>query len=190
MEKRIDGMSSLSPHVLSGEERSHTIGAHLKAGALAGLAGGAAEVIFMAFYCALIGKSGIEMLRLVAYTFFDGGDQLWLSGLCIHLGLSLLIGLVFGLVVYSAERIGITARYPVIAISGVLMLVGIWAFNFFVLLPLPWVNPEFAAFVPITTAFFSKLSFGVTLGLYRPLLRPSYAGKPVLSAMRAAQTAG
>ncbi len=152
---------------------------HLRAGALVGFAGGAVEVIFMAAYCALTdtqaGKSGMEILRCVAYTFFDGGAQLWLSGLVIHLVLSVIIGLVFGLVVYSAQQHGIQARYPVISASGVVMLIAIWAFNFFVLLPV--INPEFIVLVPLDAAFFSKLSFGLTLGLYR--VRPSYVGKPV-----------
>lgn len=145
---------------------------HIKAGALAGIAGGVVEVIFMAIYCALTGKDGMEMLGLVAYTFFDGGA---LSGLSIHLGLSVLIGLAFGLVVYSAERFNVVVRYPVAIASGVAMLIVIWAFNFFVLLPS--INPEFVAFVPLEAAFFSKLSFGLTLGLYR--VHPSYAARSV-----------
>ncbi len=161
------------------------LGAHLKAGALAGIAGGVVEVIFMAIYCSLSGKNGMEILRYVAYTFYNGGA---LSGLFIHLVLSLLIGLVFGLVVYSARHVGVHARYPVIAAVGVVMLVIVWAFNFFVLLPS--INPEFVAFVPLEAAFFSKLSFGLTLGLYELLLRSSNAAMSTLPATRARQIAG
>lgn len=144
----------------------------LLAGVGAGLAGGFAEVVFMSVYGSLAGMSGEGLLSLITYTFFGAAFSFGpfgaVSGLVIHLFLSAGIGVFFGASMYAMHRGADRASYGRVAVSGVVALTGIWAFNFFVLLP--QINPQFVSFVPLTAAFFSKLMFGVSVGVYTKLL--------------------
>ncbi|MBI5563044.1 MAG: hypothetical protein HY894_09390 [Deltaproteobacteria bacterium] len=143
------------------------IGAWLKAGCAAGFAGGLAEVAFMGIYSALGGISGGTMLRLITNTFtsasFAFGPAGAFDGLVIHLILSALIGVAFGVLQCLLHRARAAVSYPILVSSGAALLAGIWAFNFFVLLPV--INPAFTVYVPLAPAFFSKLSFGLTLAV-------------------------
>lgn len=144
----------------------------LLAGAGAGLAGGIAEVVFMSVYGSFSGMSGERLLSLITYTFFDAafsyGALGAVSGLAIHLVLSAIIGVFFGAFMYALHGGADRASYGRVAVSGIVILIGIWAFNFFVLLPK--INPQFVSYVPLTAAFFSKLMFGISVGVYAKLL--------------------
>lgn len=147
----------------------------LLAGVGAGLAGGLAEVVFMSLYSAISGMSGETVLSLITYTFsgseFSFGQLGAASGLAIHLLLSAAIGFVFGASMYAMRGGADRPSYGRVAVSGAVVLVGIWAFNFFLLLP--QINPLFVSYVPLTAAFLSKLMFGLSLGVYGRLFDAS-----------------
>lgn len=137
----------------------------LAAGGAAGLAGGLAEVVFMGGYSSVAGINPAEILRLITFTLFDtsvafGPDGLW-AGLLIHFTLSLFIGVSFSLFARLALK-GPFTQAKALAWSSI-ALTAIWAFNFFVLLPV--YNADFVQFVGVSPAFFSKLSFGVVMAL-------------------------
>jgi len=137
----------------------------LAAGAAAGLAGGLAEVVFMGGYSSVAGINPAEILRLITFTFFDSsvafGPEGLRAGLLIHFTLSLFIGISFSLFARLALK-GPFSQAKALAWSSV-VLTAIWAFNFFVLLPV--YNAPFVQFVGASPAFFSKLSFGVVMAL-------------------------
>lgn len=148
-------------------------GAWLKAGAVAGLAGGLAEVVFMGVYSQAGGISGATILSLITATFlpaaFAFGQLGAFDGLMIHFILSIIIGVSFGVLQYFLHNNRTSVSYPLVAVSGAAMLIGIWAFNFFVLLPR--INPAFVAYVPLGPSFVSKLSFGLCLGVFGALMK-------------------
>jgi hypothetical protein len=127
-----------------------------------GLAGGAAEVLVVALYALLAGAGGWVVAEGVSRaTFgvlFSGADAV-LVGLTVHFALSLLIAAAFvAALPVLIHRIG---RRGVVLASAV-ALVGVWAMNFFVILPR--IAPEFVAMVPLWLSFLSKLSFGLVMG--------------------------
>lgn len=148
----------------------------LKGGVAGGLAGGVAEIVFMAVYCLVSGKSGASILSLVTFTFSDRGFAFGplgaYSGVLIHLALSILIGISFSIAMFLIDNNKESATRTVF--SAAVLLTGIWAFNFFILLPR--INPEFVAMVPAKAAFFSKFLFGLSLGVFVKLI----AGTAVL----------
>lgn len=142
-----------------------TLSRALAAGAVAGLAGGLAEVVFMGGYSSITGLNSSEILRLITFTFFDstvafGPNGLW-AGLLIHFILSLAIGLCFG--AFARYALKGSFSYSRALVWGAFALTAIWAVNFFVLLPV--YNAAFIELVSPGVAFFSKLSFGVALAL-------------------------
>ncbi len=157
---------------MQNQERGKSMKTWLLAGIGAGLAGGLAEVVFMAVYGGVAGMSGEGVLSLVTYTFFSASFSFGhigaVSGLGIHLLLSAVIGFFFGAFMYALHRGADSASYGRVAVSGVVLLIGIWTFSFFVLLP--QINPAFVSYVPLTAAFFSKLMFGISVGVYGRLL--------------------
>ncbi|MBI5970100.1 MAG: hypothetical protein HY884_02980 [Deltaproteobacteria bacterium] len=144
----------------------------LLAGIGAGLAGGIAEVVFMAFYGAAAGMSGVKLLSAITNTFFSAafsfGPLGAVSGLVIHLLLSAVIGVFFGAAMYALHPGAAKASYARVAVTGIAALTGIWAFNFFILLP--QINPQFLSYAPLWAAFFSKLMFGFSVGVYGTML--------------------
>ncbi|MDP2690039.1 MAG: hypothetical protein Q8P48_08010 [Deltaproteobacteria bacterium] len=158
------------------EERSKAPGISLLralvAGGAAGIIGGLAEVAFMGVYSSIAGINAAEVLRLVTFTFFDAGAAFganghW-AGLLIHFGLSLAIGLCFGIFARIAFRDDFS--YPRALVWGVTALAAIWATNFYILLPM--YNGAFVRLVSPEAAFFSKFFFGVTLALSMRLACP------------------
>jgi hypothetical protein len=135
---------------------------------LAGFAGGVAEMMWIAGYCAVTPLSGSEVLQQISLSVginVGNGALASLSGIAIHLGLSVLLGLAFALSVWrgSLRRSGIVGN--LLASCAVLCM--IWAFNFFVVLPS--LNPGFANLMPYGVTLASKLLFGIAMGsmLYR-----------------------
>jgi hypothetical protein len=138
-------------------------GMKLRTLALAGLAGGLAEVIWVALYCSLAPLSGTQVLRQITASFFHasaGTEFAPMLGLALHLALSVLVACAFGWLVWRtfARRGG-----PVMTLAASLVSLGaIWTFNFFVLLPV--VNPEFVGLMPYAVTLTSKLLFGIAMG--------------------------
>src|SRR5215471_21334828 len=72
------------------------------AGALAGLAGGLAMAFYLMLYSEFWGAGFLLPLRLFAATFFGvdgliGGTGVVLIGLLLHLGISIVLGVVYAL---------------------------------------------------------------------------------------------
>lgn len=134
-----------------------------KVGALLGLAGGAAEVVWIAFYGSLAGSDAAEVARAISTT------VAWLLP-----GIPLSVApVIFGVVVHMIVAVGIgialavvwrelTARRPA-PVNEYAFMVGaltiIWVFNFFVVLPL--ISPTFVDIVPYPASLMSKLLFGL-----------------------------
>src|SRR5262245_48780771 len=128
----------------------------------AGLCGGMAEVAWIAAYGSLTGRSGMEVARQVALSVFPGIDGaaagIAAAGIAIHLALSVAVALAYAAAVWPlARRMGAAASTAVAAAA----LAAIWAFNFFVVLPL--LNPAFVSLLPLGATLASKLLFGVAM---------------------------
>jgi len=82
-------------------------------------------------------------------------------GVAIHLVLAILLGMA---VAVSAQALLLRSRSALLEPCFVLVsLIGVWAFNFLVLLPV--INPEFVHLLPLEVSLASKVSFGVAAAL-------------------------
>ncbi len=136
----------------------------LRIGVLAGLAGGAAEVAWVAAYSAVTGAPGAAVARGVTAAFLPAlAGQPVAVGLGIALHMLLAVGL--GIAVAAAFSTRILRRIDGWSQSTlvVLTLGLVWAFNFLVVLPI--VEPGFVTLLPIVVTLASKLLFGVSAAL-------------------------
>lgn len=129
---------------------------------LAGLAGGAAEILWVALYSVFAQASGGEIARQVTASLWPSlasGAFAVPAGIAIHLALSLALGAFFAAAIwlpFARQRGGaVTQACAVIALAGV------WAVNFFIILPA--LNPAFVMLVPYGVTLFSKLLFGIAM---------------------------
>ncbi len=131
--------------------------------ALAGLAGGIMEVLWVGAYCAATPLGASEVLRQIsasvvpAAAYSPGAPAL---GLVIHLALSIALAMAYGLTIGTAP-VRRTSQASTIA-TAVAVLAAVWVFNFFVLLP--QLNPAFVDLMPYPVTLLSKLLFGVAMG--------------------------
>jgi hypothetical protein len=132
----------------------------LRIGLLAGLAGGVAEVGWVAGYAALTGASSAAVARGVTAAILPA---LSASTFGVGLGITLHMLLAVGLGVAVAatfsgsllRRIGDWPRCGLV----VLMLGMVWALNFLVVLPV--LHPGFLTLLPPAATLVSKLLFGI-----------------------------
>ena len=129
---------------------------------LAGLAGGVAEILWVAFYSVFAPVGGSEIARQVAASLWPSlasSAYAVPAGIAIHLALSLALGTIFAAAIwlsFARKRGGaVTLACSVIALAGV------WAVNFFLILPV--LNPAFVVLMPYGVTLFSKLLFGVAM---------------------------
>ncbi len=147
----------------------------LRAGLVAGLIGGLAEIVWIELYAATGAVQAGAVAAEVTATFSPGlAASQWgvTSGIAIHMALALGIGVLF----VSALRLAgswVSGALPLVGV-GLALGAAIWAFNFFVLLP--QINPEFVALVPYAIALPSKLLFGLGLAC-GPLVRWTRRGR-------------
>ncbi|HEY1933846.1 MAG TPA: hypothetical protein VGG99_17670 [Acetobacteraceae bacterium] len=132
----------------------------LRLGALAGLAGAAAEVAWVAGYGAVTGTPVAAVARGVVAAMLPQ-----LAGLpfapAIGIALHMLLAIGLGIAVVAAFRA------PVLRSVGgwsqsvlvVLALGAVWSFNFLVVLPR--LDPDFLVLLPVVVTLVSKLLFGV-----------------------------
>ena len=151
----VDGEQDMQNKV----NESHTLHRTL---ALAGLAGGMAEVVWVALYCSVTPLSGTQVLRQITASFFPSwaaADFAPALGLGLHFALAVLVAYAFGLIVWKtfARRRGSVATLA----TSLVALAAIWTFNFFVLLPV--VNAEFVGLMPYAVTLASKLLFGIAM---------------------------
>jgi len=133
-------------------------------GAGAGLAGGAAEIAWIAFYAQLSGTDTAAVARGVTASLVPAlgatGAAVWL-GVVLHMALALLLGAALAVVVRSAlPRLAGTRREMALVLGA---LVAVWAVNFLIVLPM--INPGFVALVPPAAGLVSKVLFGAAAAL-------------------------
>ncbi|MBW6505979.1 MAG: hypothetical protein K0B00_04420 [Rhodobacteraceae bacterium] len=134
------------------------------AGLWAGLAGGAAEIVWIAIYRQLQGAGSLDVARGITETVFPAAAAASYSvalGLAIHMVLAVALGVAAAWFVARAfpRLAGSWAEFGLIV--GILAVV--WCTNFFVVLPI--INPAFVTIVPYDASLTSKLLFGVCAAL-------------------------
>lgn len=128
----------------------------------AGLAGGTAEMLWVAAYSAATPASGIEVARQVAATALPATAGLAsapLIGVLIHMALSIALGLAFAKLLLGR----LAPRRGALMAAALAALAAVWAVNFFVILPL--LNPAFVTLLPFAVTLVSKLLFGLAMGM-------------------------
>ena len=132
----------------------------LSTGIAAGLAGGAAEVAWIALYASLSGADAAAVASGVTLTLFPalGAHPAAVAlGIALHMAIAVLLGAAIAVALRTGvPRLAGTIAEPPAVIG---LLVAIWAMNFLVVLPV--VNPGFVELVPLGVALTSKVLFGV-----------------------------
>jgi len=128
-------------------------------GAIAGAAGGLAEITWVALYAAATGGNAALLARGV--TTAAGVDALFPAaavelGVTIHMVLAVLLGIALAYAWRAYVQRGGYAR-PYAFMSAA--LAGVWSLNFFVVLPL--LSPVFIGLLPYAVSLSSKLLFGL-----------------------------
>jgi len=129
---------------------------------LAGLAGAAAEVVWIGLFCASTPLSGGEVLRQITASIVPAAaGSAWAPalGLAIHVVLGLAVAGAFAAGVWQpwARRRGTYVTFA----AALAALALIWTFNFFVLLPA--INPLFPGLMPYGVTLLSKLLFAAAM---------------------------
>jgi hypothetical protein len=124
-------------------------------GALAGLAGGGAEIVWIMFYAAFSGSDAVEVGRAVALAASGGLVDSALAGIAVHMALAAGLGIALAVAWRRMPaRLGIASEYSLVLLA----LAAVWKINFFVLLPL--ISPSFVNLLPYAATLVSKLLFG------------------------------
>jgi len=148
-------------------ELSHSAGLGLRrqirTASLAGLAGGAAEVVWIALYSMIAGGSSAQVATGITKTFdpeLASGALGVPMGVAIHFGLAIGLGLAVTILIRNTlpNLAGKMSEFALV----VAILAVVWAVNFLVILPM--VNPSFIYAVPLAVSFTSKLLFGIGAG--------------------------
>jgi hypothetical protein len=129
-------------------------------GIIAGTAGGLAEIVWVTLYAGMTGGNPAVLARGV--TTAAGLSALLpavfpvMLGIGVHVMLAVMLGIIltFAWQALSARTAGLTNAYPFMLAA----LAGVWATNFFVVLPI--VSPAFIHLVPYAISLTSKLLFG------------------------------
>jgi hypothetical protein len=144
----------------SGLKPLATILETVRIGAIAGAAGGLAEVAWVTLYGAVVGNDPDVLARGVTSAagisaLLPVGTEAW--GLIIHMVLAVALGiaLAFSWRALSSRRTAVGGLFPFALAS----LTAVWAINFFALLPI--VSPAFVHLVPYSVSLTSKLLFGL-----------------------------
>jgi len=130
---------------------------------LAGFAGGAAEILWIALYSWVTATSGTMVARQVTASVWPAVAE-WAYapalGIAIHMALALaLAAAIVPLLLHFVAR---PPEGKTIVLGAVSVLAVVWVVNFF--LVLPWVNPTFIALMPYGATLTSKLLFGAAAG--------------------------
>lgn len=131
---------------------------------LAGIAGGLAEIPWIAFHSGAGRVDGAMVAKQVVASFWPAAVEWSFAsalGVIIHLALSIALA-AMAVPLLSC----ITARNSGAGVtlgSAMLMLAVVWKVNFFIILPL--VNPTFTSLMSHSITLVSKLLFGMAMGL-------------------------
>ena len=146
------------------QTRTNSLSRLWPVGIFAGASGGAIEIAWIAFYQSLTGHDGATIARGVTQSTISelaAAPSAVLIGLAIHMVLSLALGLAICIMMRHVLRAYVSAVLEPVAVVSV--LVGVWAVNFFVILPV--INPEFVTLVPYGVSLVSKVLFGFAAAL-------------------------
>jgi hypothetical protein len=127
-------------------------------GAVAGAAGGLAEIAWVALYALATGASPALLARGV--TTAAGMSALFPAdtvalGIGIHMGIAVMLGVALAFIWRATPASYAVNPFTFMAAA----LAGVWAFNFFVVLPI--VSPAFIHFLPYSVSLISKLAFAM-----------------------------
>ncbi len=141
------------------------VSAHLRresgwpVGAIAGLAGGAIEVGWIVLYQNMTGHQAAAVARSVTQSVIP---QLAMAPAAVSLGVAIHMALAVGLGILIAILVRNLLPHvigtPMEPVAVVAMLAGVWAMNFFVILPA--INPAFVTLLPYGVSLTSKVFFG------------------------------
>lgn len=158
----------------------------LRQGVFAGVAGGLAEILWVAFYGALTGNDTSEVARsitTVVGAIFPDTSMITAPaafGVAFHMVLAIGLGIGLILVWHALSTRRITAMDEDTFMLAALAIV--WAFNFFLVLPL--IDPNiaelhrsFTEIVPYPVSLVSKLLFGLAAAA---VLKHYARGQPLL----------
>lgn len=133
-------------------------------GALAGLMGGVAEVLWVSFYQELSGAGSAVVARGVTQSVLPdlAGSPLSVPlGIAIHMSLAVALGIAVALLARRVlPRLAGTAFEPLVVVSA---LAAVWAVNFLLILPV--INPGFVTLMPMAATLTSKVLFGFAAAL-------------------------
>ena len=129
-------------------------------GVVAGVAGGLAEIAWVTLYAAATSAdpatfaSGVTTAAGVSALFPAAPVAV---GVTVHMALAVTLGIAlsFGWRALSSHRLDAASPFPFMLAA----LVGIWAVNFFAVLPI--INPAFIHLTPYPVSLMSKVLFGL-----------------------------
>ena len=141
-------------------------------GAIAGAAGGLAEIAWVTLSAAATGGSASTLARGV--TTAAGASALFSAdavalGVAVHMMIAVALGVALAFVWRSFTSRG-TPKDSVFPFM-IAALAGVWIINFFIVLPI--VSPAFVSLVPYSVSLISKLLFGLAAASAFRLLAPS-----------------
>lgn len=129
-------------------------------GAVAGIAGGLAEIAWVVSYGAATGTPTDPVARgIIASVMPALATSAWSAwlGIFFHLSLAIALGLSLALVIrLVSRRAGIVHEFGFVMIA----LGAVWIVNF--LIALPRINPAFVHLLPYSVTLLSKLLFGLS----------------------------
>ena len=128
----------------------------------AGLAGGLAEIAWIAIYGTVSPVSAADVGREITATVIStAADVSWApwAGAFIHMALSLALGIAFVLISWRLAH-GRPSKTQIWS-WAVTSLVAVWAVNFFLVLPA--VNPAFVTLLPLGATLLSRALFGMAM---------------------------
>jgi len=145
----------------------------IRLGVIAGAAGGLAEIAWVTLCAVATGANPAMLARGV--TTAAGLSALFPAapatlGVSVHMGLAVTLGIALAFVwrMLSSHRLQTADPFPFMIAA----LTGIWATNFFVVLPI--VSPAFIQLVPYSVSLISKLLFGLAAaGVFHFLTEPA-----------------
>jgi hypothetical protein len=168
--KRTNSMTIQHPKLSGGKigiSRGDFAGDHFKValdtvrcGVIAGAAGGLAEIAWVTLYAGATGANPAILARGVTTA---AGVSAMLpaaplaSGIAVHMTLAVMLGVVLTVVwrTLTSYRSAPANPFPFMLAA----LVGVWAINFFLVLPI--VSPAFVYLLPYPVSLISKMLFGL-----------------------------
>jgi hypothetical protein len=131
-----------------------------KLGALAGAAGGLAEILWISVYAVVFDADAAEIARGVSAAFGAGAMAASVqAGIVIHMALALTLG---GLLAFVWRELrSAFVNSPILLNQYTFMFAAlsvVWFINFFVVLPV--ISPAFVELLPYEVSLTSKLLFG------------------------------